>query len=113
MKSDLPQELRYRIEKDYADFLEEISGLRPEEWLRRGEEIVLYKNLYRELLSGGEWDQEELQYLCQFPHPLQTVCSWARYEWCNWKETLRHILWNIYDKQGRENPVPEAEQEEQ
>ena len=53
MKSDLPQELRYRIEKDYADFLEEISGLRPEEWLRRGEEIVLYKNLYRELLSGG------------------------------------------------------------
>ena len=61
MKSDLPQELRYRIEKDYADFLEEISGLRPEEWLRRGEEIVLYKNLYRELLSGGEWDQEELQ----------------------------------------------------
>ena len=94
-------------------FLEEISGLRPEEWLRRGEEIVLYKNLYRELLSGGEWDQEELQYLCQFPHPLQTVCSWARYEWCNWKETLRHILWNIYDKQGRENPAPEEEQEEQ
>ena len=61
MKSDLPQELRYRIEKDYADFLEEISGLRPEEWLRRGEEIVLYKNLYRELLSGGDWSRSPIR----------------------------------------------------
>lgn len=110
-RNSLPQELRYRLDEDYADFLEEISTLRPEEWLRRAEEITLYKNLYREFCSDRKWDQSELQYLCQFPHPLQTVCSWARYEWCDWGEMLQHILWNIHSKEGRENPVPESQEE--
>lgn len=107
----LPQELRYRLERDYADFLQEIAGLTPQECFKRSDEITVYKNLYHAFCRGKDWDEQEIQYLCQYPHPLQTVCRWRRYEWCDWDERLRHILWNIRDKKGWEAPAPESKEE--
>lgn len=106
----LPQELRYWIEKDYADFLEEIDSLTLQECFKRSEKITIYKNLYRAFCRGKDWKEDEIRQLCQYRHPLQAVCGWYQYEWCDWDERLRHILWNICDKEGREAPAPESEE---
>jgi len=111
VSSLLPPELQDRLEKDYSDFLEEISCLTPQEYFKRSDEITVCKNLYRALCRGKDWDKKEIRQLCQYPHPLQTVCQWYQYEWCDWDERLRHILWNICDKEGREAPAPESEEE--
>lgn len=111
-RNNFPQELRDKLDRDHAAFLALLSGLTPQEFLSRSEEILVCENLYRQLSGGGDWEEEHLRYLSQFPHPLETLCRWFQYERRDWKETLRHILWNIYDKQGRENPAQEEEQEE-
>lgn len=111
-RNDLPQELRDKLNQDYADFQKRISELAPQEFLSRLEEILVCENLYRQLSGIGDWNEKHLLYLNRFPHPLLTLCRWYQYERRDWDETLRHILWNIYDKQGRENPALEEEQED-
>lgn len=111
-RNDLPQELQDKLDRDYAAFLSRLSMLTLQEQLSQSEEIAVCEKLYRLLSSSGNWKAEELLYLSRFPHPLETLCRWFQYERRDWRETIWHILWNIYDKQGRENPAPEEEQED-
>ena len=111
-RNSFPQELRDKLDWDHAAFLKRLSRLTPQEFLSRSEEILVCENLYRQISGGGDQNEEHLRYLSRFPHPLETLCRWFQYERRDWGETLRHILWNIYDKQGRENPAQEEEQEE-
>ncbi len=110
-RDNFPQELRNKLDRDYAIFLSKLSVLTLREQLSRSEEIAVCENLYRQLSSSGDWNEEHLLYLSQFLHPLETLCRWFQYERRDWNETLRHILWNICDKQGRENPAPESKEE--
>lgn len=111
-RNDLPQKLQSKLDRDYAAFLSRLSMLTLQEQLSRSEEIAICENLYRHLSGGGDQNEEYLRHLSQFPHPLETLCRWFQYERRDWEETLRHIFWNIYDKQGRENPAWTEEEEE-
>ena len=110
-RNNFPQELRDKLDLDYATFRQRLSGLTPQAFLARSEEIAVCETLYRRLSGVGDWNEEHLLYLNQFPHPLLTLCRWFRYERRDWGETLQHILWNIYDKQGRENPALKEQEE--
>ena len=111
-RNSFPQELWDKLDWDHAAFLKRLSRLTPQEFLSRSEEILVCENLYRQISGGGDWEEEHLLYLSQFPHPLETLCCWFQYERRDWGETLRHILWNNYNKQGRENPAQEEGQGE-
>lgn len=110
-RNSLLQKLRDKLDQDYFVFLEELSGLTLQEYLSRSEEITVHENLYHQLSSGKIWKDEHLLYLSQFPRPLETLCRWFQYERRDWDETLRHILWNIYDKRGSENTAQEEQED--
>lgn len=91
-----------KLNDDYTNYLNKMVKRAPEDIFIKANEIATHSHLFNFFCHYFEdRTPEEISYLNRYRHPLEVLCKWFYYEerdYCDWRNTMNHIVWNICSK---------------
>lgn len=95
---DKKQELYENIEREFAQYKQQILMYSEEEILKRAEEISDMQNIYEYLMRDKSFDETEVAYYLKLENPLHVIYKSYQEDKPSIYNTLNQTLWNIRDK---------------